>query len=543
MHDRQKAALVLFALVTCMAQYIYGKTVYVGTNGANSATYYTDIQSAVDACVAGDIVLVSNGVYASGGRPAPGYTLSNRVVVLSNITVRSVSGPDQAIIVGCKPTGDGFYDNACRCVTIMNGMLSGFTLSNGYTREDGGESDDGGGIVAYNSSVSNCYITCNNAAAMGGGMYTAISTIRKCIFSNNIANNGGGIAALSGSLVSDCIFSNNMAVVESGGGAYCVKSTMSDCSFVCNNSSLNGGGVFCYFEGTIIRCRAVGNTAEFGAGIRIDGDVVVSNCFVLSNIASSGGGLYMNGGKAYDCIVQNNLAVECGGGVSCNGGYVRNSLIYGNTASYGGGVYIGVNGMFNDGGSIDTCIVTGNNAFVSGGGVYCNYGASLTNCLIANMNAASNGAGVFCYGNAALYSCTISANDALADGGGVYCDDGLIMMNCIIQDNTAPSNTNWYASTNATFSYCCMTPAVGVGSISDSPIFQQPGIDFRLIEGSPCIDTGTNRGWMISMRDIEGNPRIYNGITDMGCYEYVPEPSILIVAIALSIFGRTLSKS
>src|SRR6185503_17477324 len=63
------------------------------------ATAATNIQDAIDAAQSGDTVLVTNGVYAAGVQP--GYTsTSNRVVINKPLTVRSVSGPGQTLIVG-----------------------------------------------------------------------------------------------------------------------------------------------------------------------------------------------------------------------------------------------------------------------------------------------------------------------------------------------------------------------------------------------------------------------------------------------------------
>ncbi|NCC69659.1 MAG: PKD domain-containing protein, partial [Clostridia bacterium] len=44
--------------------------------------------------------------------------------------------------------------------------------------------------------------------------------------------------------------------------------------------------------------------------------------------------------------------------------------------------------------------------------------------------------------------------------------------------------------------------------------------DFRLLPGSPCIDTGTNQAWMATATDLDGNDRILNTTVDIGAYEY-----------------------
>src|SRR5512136_1104318 len=63
----------------------------------NWPTAATNIQDAVDAVNGVDLILVTNGVYGSGGRSL--YGMSNRVVVVRpRVTLQSVNGPEQTII-------------------------------------------------------------------------------------------------------------------------------------------------------------------------------------------------------------------------------------------------------------------------------------------------------------------------------------------------------------------------------------------------------------------------------------------------------------
>ncbi len=61
------------------------------------------IQDAVDAANDGDLVLVTNGIYTTGGGLTPGFSLSNRVVITKSITLQSLNGPTNTLIVGQGP--------------------------------------------------------------------------------------------------------------------------------------------------------------------------------------------------------------------------------------------------------------------------------------------------------------------------------------------------------------------------------------------------------------------------------------------------------
>jgi len=113
----------------------------------NWATAAHNIQKAVDAAAAGDEIVVTNGVYATGGRAVFGL-MTNRVAIDRRVSVRSVNGPEVTVIQGYQVPGTRWGDGAIRCAWLMDGaFLSGFTLTNGATRATGDDDHElrGGG--------------------------------------------------------------------------------------------------------------------------------------------------------------------------------------------------------------------------------------------------------------------------------------------------------------------------------------------------------------------------------------------------------------
>jgi hypothetical protein len=226
---------------------------YVDGNSTNSTPPYGDwstaasnIQDAVDAGSAGDLVLVTNGIYQTGGRSLGGtFGLpTNRVMVTKPITIRSVNGPAVTLIAGFQVPGTTNGDNAVRCVYLTNGAaLIGFTLTNGATTSQplSIPSMAAGGAVFYdipsrgfdiNVTVSSCILVNNSAALEGGGAYGCV--LNACTLIGNSAKYGGGAASCE---LTNCVVSGNAAF---DGGGLC-NSTFANCTIVSNTAAIWGG--------------------------------------------------------------------------------------------------------------------------------------------------------------------------------------------------------------------------------------------------------------------------------------------------------------
>ena len=289
-----------------------------------------------------------------------------------------------------------------------------------------------------------------------------------------------------------------------------------------NLGSQSGAGGY-VTAGTIRNCLITGNraigggTPQTGAGLYVLSGGRVLDSVIENNVSLTydGGGLYC-AGLASNCVIRWNQTVNTaygnGAGLRiAGGGLADRCLIYGNSCSNvtggGGGVAKGNSGV----GVVRNSLITGNHARNAGGGVYLSLGTlDLQNCTIVG-NSATNGGGLFM--SLATHSIT----------------------NCIAAFNraTRPGGTNDLSGSVALKAgYSCSPDLVqGVdGNTTANPLFVKKGADFgldhqpgnyRLLSGSPCVDSGVSSAWMSAAVDVDGVPRLQGAGPNMGVFETV----------------------
>jgi len=198
---------------TLKVHYDDGNIVYVPDD-------YPTIQSAIDAVVDGDKVIVNPGTY-----------YENIDFNGKNITIASLFLITQDTTYISQTIIDGNQNGSV--VTFFSGedstaVLCGFTIQNGYAQGSWTEGW-GGGISCDNSnpSLENVTISNNSASFLGGGIF--------CCYSDP-------------SLVNVMITGNSTSDYSScGGGIYCTSSSPNlENVTITGNSAWFGGGIYCY---------------------------------------------------------------------------------------------------------------------------------------------------------------------------------------------------------------------------------------------------------------------------------------------------------
>lgn len=296
---------------------------------------------------------------------------------------------------------------------------------NGNTANQGG-----GGIAVINggSATLQSGTIASNDSPLGGGLLvdnlgSSLTANAAVNIHSNTAANGGGLAVRNQAAVDlrGTLVTGNLAGLD--GGGILVQTATADMAGVEISSNRagsavtngRGGGLFADLNATVSLvgsivsyngATAVPTTIDRGGGIFAGGGVslVIESSRVSGNNARQGGGLY---------VTRNNAA-----GLNRPQVMLSNTILEGNVANSSGG------GLFSGPGvdlTLDCATVSGNQAIVSGGGLYLN-GPSSANTI-----------------DAELLASTIVGNSAQGNGGGIVARLGvdLSIVNSIVSENNA----------------------------------------------------------------------------------------------------------
>jgi hypothetical protein len=257
------------------------------------------------------------------------------------------------------------------------------------------------------------------------------------------------------------------------------------------------------------------------------GEATVLDGFTITGgNALNDSSLIEQGGGMYNDISSKTTVIDC--------------TFTANRATDGAGMYNG----FNCSPTLINCCFIGNSALEAGGGIYNDFDSqsTFTNCIFAGNFAGNQGGGMYYdeIDSSILTNCTFAYNSA-ENGGDAFASDNSFeffgdtnLSNCIIwggqNEIIFDAANNGGSNINITYSNI-QGGWPGEGNIDTDPLFADPNgfdniigtvdDDLRLLEASPCIDAGDNSAVPPTIAtDIEGNPRIFDSIVDMGAYEY-----------------------
>jgi hypothetical protein len=222
------------------------------------------IGGAMAAASAGDIILVSCGVYNESD-----------IQVTSGVSLWSGTLQPDCVVIDAGDRGRVLVFADCD----SNTTVVGFTLRGGVSEGDGGA------------------VLCRDAAPR----------ISRCVIRDSRARRGGGLAVrgLRAPRLEDCVISGNEADLH-GGGVFWDSDAF----------------------GRLLRCTIEINRGLAGGGLAClrGDDLRVTESVILANqAAASGGGLWVGGGapRLRDCVIARNHGGIGGGALACREGRPR----------------------------------------------------------------------------------------------------------------------------------------------------------------------------------------------------------------------------
>ena len=532
----KRIVLISLILLAAASHPARGEIILLWADGSGD---YPTIQAAIDDANDGDVIYLFPGTYT-------GPNNTDIDFLGKSITVQSVA-PEfpsvvAATIIDCNGTeADPHRGFDFQNYEDPNAVLAGLTITNGYA-------SDGGAIkiLGADPAISYCTITDSFAEGYGGGIYCVYSEslITNCTFTGNSADFGGALHSEQLDYwrvpltIANCTFTANSAA-SGGGGISCTESYNLQIvdSVITHNYSAGGGG---------------GGLMGWGPGttLTITNSIISNNTSQYSPSQGRGGGIWWNGSdiRINGCTISANKAASDGGGVYFDiyglariSATMKNTRISGNRAGNNGGAIFG--------GPPDltffNCIVSGNSAFESGGGLHSAEGGrmpEMINTTIADNWAGLSAGGIYgsCPDSPLVMKNSILWGNADSNGTGLLaqlhtCDMQAATystFSCIQDDNPDDANVPFGADPNFNIDDDpCFVMRGFWADANDSNIIVGPNNpnavwvagDYHLLVDSPCVDSGSSdvlppaRSFSV---DIDNEPRVIGLDVDMGADEF-----------------------
>lgn len=531
---------------------------------------FSDVQTAVDAATAGEIIKVAGGHY-TGVNPYGGLSqlvyISKTVTIQGGYTTTDWIQPDPAAnpaVLDAQGEGRVIYVTGELSLT-----MEGLRITGGDAMVLGGPWawHAGGGVFAVSATIiiSNNWISGNNGAILGGGLllWDSHAEINGNVFTGNAAElyGGGGLALLnseatatSNTISSNVSYEGGAVYLEDsvvwlisntisnnsstgGGGGLAISggaTTLVGNTVTSNTASVEGGGLLSWaHDVTLIGNTFTGNfTGGWGGGMCGYADTLIGNHFIANSAADSGGGLLVWYGET---LVGNtftgNTAGQRGGGLYGMVGTLADSTFTGNAADTGGGLALGD-------GVLSGNVVISNTATSCGGGLYLGfYTPTLVNNVVAGNHAGVAGGGLCIHDSSPRLVHTTIAGNTAGDGSGVYVTSSETHSSSVVLTNTilvghsvgitvSAGNTATLAATlwgsgdwaNDTDWAGPGTMYTGTVNVRGDPAFKDPGsANYHIALRSAAINAGLDA---TVATDIDGEPRPAGAGYDIGADEW-----------------------
>lgn len=154
--------------------------------------------------------------------------------------------------------------------------------------------------------------------------------------------------------------------------------------------------------------------------------------------------------------------------------------------------------------------------------------------------------------NVTLSDAVVAGGAAFGVDAGVFESGVTTVRNCTVAGNAGKAFAGQASSIHSTIVFgngtdggLSATPILGGNLVGIDPLFVNAELhDYRLLPGSPAIDSGVQPPGGLSQEDFTGHPRKVGGAVDAGAHEYEGEAVLRAAALAHTTgYGGTLWRS